>query len=144
MKALPIRKVPGEKAQKYLELSDTYEPAASRDQVPVVWDHAEGVWITDVDGNRYLDFTSGVLVTNLGHTHPVLVEAIREQAGRLMNCYSFPTPERVSLAQRLVESLPTNLDRVFLLSPGSEATEAAMRLPTPYHGNHAILALHGA
>ncbi len=144
MKALPIRKVPGEKAQKYLELSGTYEPAASRDQVPVVWDHAEGVWITDVDGNRYLDFTSGVLVTNLGHTHPVLVEAIREQAGRLMNCYSFPTPERVSLAQRLVESLPTNLDRVFLLSTGSEATEAAMRIARRYTGKHEILAFYGA
>lgn len=144
MKALPMREVPGEHSREYLDLSGQYEPTASRDQVPLVWEHAEGVWVTDVDGNRYLDFTSGVLVTNLGHTHPALVEAVRAQAGRLMNCYSFPTPERVNLAQRLVESLPANLNRAFLLSTGSDATEAAMRIARRYTGKYEILAFYGA
>ena len=144
MEALPLRKVPGERAQKFLDLSQSYEPAASQDQLPVVWDHAEGVWVTDVDGNRYLDFTSGVLVTNLGHSHPKLVEAVQKQAERLMNCYSFPTPERVTLAQKLVETLPPNLDRAFLLSTGAEATEAAIRIAKRYTGKFEILSFFGA
>ncbi|MCC6397634.1 MAG: aspartate aminotransferase family protein [Bacteroidetes bacterium] len=114
------------------------------DQVPVVWDHAEDVWIYDVDGNKYLDFTSGVLVTNVGHSHPRHVDAIRRQAGRLMNCYSFPTPERVELSERLVGKLPQNLDRVFLLTTGAEATEAAIRIVKRYAGKHEILAFFGA
>jgi 4-aminobutyrate aminotransferase len=144
MERLPVRDVPGKKTKHYLKQSDRYEPAASQDQVPVVWDHAEGVWITDVDGNRYLDFTSGVLVTNLGHSHPELVEAVQKQASRLMNCYSFPTPERVILAQKLVETLPPNLDRAFLLTTGAEATEAAIRIAKRYTGKFEILAFFGA
>jgi 4-aminobutyrate aminotransferase len=144
MNPLPLRKVPGAKSQKYLKFSGAYEPSASLDQVPLVWDHAERVWVTDVDGNRYLDFTSGVLVTNLGHSHPALVKAVQEQAERLMNCYSFPTVERVTLAKGLVESLPPNLDRVFLLSTGAEATEAATRIAKRYTGKHEVLAFYGA
>ncbi len=99
------RKIPGPKSARYIRISQKYEPSCIADQVPVVWDHGQGVWVTDVDGNKYLDFTSGVLVTNLGHSHPAHVEAIQNQAERLMNCYSFPTPERVTLAQRLLETL---------------------------------------
>jgi 4-aminobutyrate aminotransferase-like enzyme len=102
------------------------------------------VWVTDVDGNRYIDFTSGVLVTNVGHSHPAHVEAIQKQAGRLMNCYSFPTPERVTLAKRLLETLPDNLNRVFLLTTGSEATEAAIRVAKRHTGRFEILSFYGA
>ena len=144
MDPLPLRKVPGEKSQEYLQLSGTYEPSASLDQVPLVWDHGERVWVTDVDGNRYLDFTSGVLVTNLGHSHSTLVKAVQMQAERLMNCYSFPTIERVTLAQRLVKTMPSNLDRVFLLSTGAEATEAAVRIARRYTDKHEVLAFYGA
>ena len=106
------------------------------DQVPIVWDHAEDVWVYDVDGNRYLDFTSGVLVANVGHSHQHHVEAIRRQAGRLMNCYSFPTPERIQLSARLTKILPENLNRIFLLTTGAEATEAAIRIAKRYSGRH--------
>jgi 4-aminobutyrate aminotransferase-like enzyme len=102
------------------------------------------VWVTDVDGNEYIDFTSGVLVTNVGHCHPDQVAAIQRQATRLMNCYSFPTPERITLAQRLAERLPSNLDRVFILSTGAEATEAAIRIAKRYTGKFEILAFYGA
>ncbi len=114
MNRLPKREVPGPKSKALLELSRTVEPPCAADQVPVVWDHAERVWVTDVDGNRYIDFTSGVLVTNVGHTHPGLVQAIQKQASRLMNCYSFPTPERVTAAARLLKTLPPNLDKAVL------------------------------
>lgn len=136
--------IPGPESARLLALSRKYEPPSMGDQVPVVWDHAEGVWAYDVDGNKYLDFTSGVLVTNIGHSHPKHVEAIRRQAGKLMNCYSFPTPERIELSKRLLEVLPENLDRVFLLTTGAEATEAAIRIAKRYSGKHEILAFSGA
>jgi len=144
MKTLPKREIPGPKSRELLELSRIYEPPCAADQVPVVWDHADRVWVTDVDGNRYIDFTSGVLVTNVGHAHPGLVRAIQKQASRLMNCYSFPTPERVTAAARLVKTFPPNLDKVFFLSTGSEATEAAMRVARRSTGKQEILAFYGA
>ncbi|GMR09851.1 MAG: 4-aminobutyrate--2-oxoglutarate transaminase [Anaerolineae bacterium] len=143
MKLPPKRQVPGPKSAELLQISRGCEPPCVSDQVPVVWDHAERVWVTDVDGNEYLDFTSGVLVTNIGHSHPSHVAAIRHQAGRLMNCYSFPTPERVTLSRNLLGTLPSNLDRVFLLTTGSEATEAALRVARRYTKKFEVLAFHG-
>lgn len=144
MKMLPKRQVPGPKSSELLELSRAYEPPCAADQVPIVWDYADRVWVTDVDGNRYIDFTSGVLVTNVGHNHPELVRAVQGQASRLMNCYSFPTPERVTAAARLVKTFPPNLNKVFFLSTGSEATEAAMRVARRYTGRQEIVAFYGA
>ena len=136
-------KIPGPKSKELLKISKDYEPPCMADQVPVVWDHGEGIWITDVDGYTYLDFTSGVLVTNIGHSHPHHVNTIQKQAQRLMNCYSFPTPERVSLSKRLVDLLPANLDSVFLLTTGAEATESALRIAKRYTGKHEILSFYG-
>ncbi len=140
---LEKRNIPGPKSEELLQISRTYEPPCMADQVPVVWDHAEGVWVWDVDGNKYIDFTSGVLVTNIGHSHPHHVKAIQKQAMRLMNCYSFPTPERVTLSQRLVEIFPSNIDKVFLLTTGAEATEAALRIAKRYTGKHEALSFYG-
>lgn len=140
---LEKRKIPGPGSSELLQVSREYEPPCMADQVPVVWDHGEGVWVWDVDGNRFLDFTSGVLVTNLGHSHPRHVERIREQAGRLMNCYSFPTPERVTLSKRLTDLLPDNIDQTFLLTTGAEATEAALRIAKRFTGKHEVLSFYG-
>jgi 4-aminobutyrate aminotransferase len=143
MRTLKKRDIPGPKSSELLEISNQYEPPCMADQVPVVWDHGEGVWVTDVDGYEYLDFTSGVLVTNLGHSHPHHVEAIQKQAARLMNCYSFPTPERVTLSKRLTDLLPDNIDQTFLLTTGAEATEAALRIAKRHTGKHEILSFYG-
>jgi len=143
MKELKVREIPGPKSSELLKVSRAYEPPCMADQLPVVWDHGEGVWVTDVDGYEYLDFTSGVLVTNLGHSHERHVRAIQDQAGRLMNCYSFPTPERVELSRRLVDIMPSNLDKAFLLTTGAETTEAAIRIAKRYTGKHEILSFYG-
>lgn len=140
---LTKRNIPGPKSAELLKISEKYEPPCMADQLPVVWDHGEGVWVTDVDGYKYIDFTSGVLVTNLGHSHPHHVEAIQKQAERLMNCYSFPTPERVNLSQRIIDLFPSNLDKIFLLTTGAEATEAALRIARRYTGKHEILSFYG-
>lgn len=138
------RKIPGDKSAKMIEDSMKYEPSSMADQVPVVWDKAEGVWVYDVDGNQYIDFTSGVLVTNVGHSHPHHIKAVQDQAARLMNCYSFPTPERINLAQQLVNILPDNIDKIFLLTTGSEAVEAALRIAKRFTKKHEVLAFYGA
>ncbi len=142
-KELKKRTIPGPGSAELIKISGQHEPPCMADQLPVVWDHGEGVWVTDVDGNQYIDFTSGVLVTNLGHSHPHHVEAIQKQAERLMNCYSFPTPERVKLSQRIISLFPSNLDKIFLLTTGAEATEAALRIARRYTGKHEILSFYG-
>jgi 4-aminobutyrate aminotransferase/(S)-3-amino-2-methylpropionate transaminase len=136
--------IPGPKSREYLEISRQYEPRSMSEQVPVVWDHANGALVTDVDGNVFIDFTSGVLVTNIGHSHPEHVAAIQEQAGALMNSYDFVTPWRAKLAQKLVEITPPSLDRAFILTTGSEATEAAIKMSRNATGRHEIIAFHGA
>ncbi len=137
------RTIPGQKSAELIQRSRSCEPPCMADQLPVVWDHGEGVWVWDVDGNKYIDVTSGVLVTNIGHSHPHHIKAIQKQAERLMNCYSFPTPERVTLAERLVKFLPHNLDKVFLLTTGAEATEAALRIAKRFTGKHEVLSFYG-
>src|SRR5258708_35632648 len=136
--------IPGPKSREYLALSQQYEPRSMSEQVPIVWDHAKGVLVTDVDGNVFIDFTSGVLVTNIGHSHPDHVAAIQEQAGQLMNSYDFVTPWRARLAQKLVEITPPSLDRAFILTTGSEATEAAIKMAPLPNGAPAVISFHCA
>jgi len=135
---------PGPKAQSILSDSRNYEPHSMSDQVPVVWKKATGVYVEDVDGNVFLDFTSGVLVANAGHSHPRIVEALREQADKVVNCYDFPNEYRSSLAKKLIEITPPNLEKAFLLSTGSEATEAAMKMARKYTGKKEIISFTGA
>jgi 4-aminobutyrate aminotransferase len=129
--------------QKYLALSELYEPACMNWQAPVVWDHARGAEVWDVDGRHYLDWTSGVLVTNVGHAHPRLAEAVAHQAGRLLNTFDFPTPERLELARKVVESAPAHLDKVFFVTTGAEAVDAAMRMARRFTGKFEFLAFWG-
>ncbi len=135
--------LPGPNSKKFIEKSQIYEPGGTSQHAPIVWDSANGVLIKDVDGNTYIDFTSGVLVTNVGHCHPKLVDAVQKAAAKLMNCYNFPTPERVTLAQRLVEITPENLDVAFMVTTGSDATEAAIRAAKRYTGCYEILSFYG-
>ena len=135
--------LPGPKSKELLATWQQYEAQCTGYQAQLVWDHAEGALVTDVDGNKYLDWTSGVLVTNVGHSHPKHVEAVCRQAGRLMNNYDFPTPERVRFAKRMVETTPPNLDRAFFLTTGSEACEAAVRVAKRYTGKFEIVSFTG-
>lgn len=136
-------KIPGPKSTEYLKISDKFEPKCMTQQFPLVWEKAEGVAVTDVDGNTFIDMTSGVLVTNVGHSHPYHVEAIKEQVGKLMNCYDFPTPQRVEFSKRLVSKTPENLNKAFLLTTGSEATESAMRIAKRYTDKFEIVSFYG-
>jgi len=136
--------VPGPNSLKYKALSEKYESKCLNQQAPIVWDHAQGVKVWDVDGNCFIDWTSGVLVTNVGHSHPKLADAIAKQANRLLNCYDFPTIERVTLAERMVKLAPENLNNAFFATVGSEAVDAAIRVAKRFTGNYEIVAFYGA
>jgi len=138
------RLAPGPHARELLALSQQYEVQCATPQVPLVWDHAQGARIWDVDGNEYIDFTSGVLVVNTGHSHPDHVAAVQQQAGRLMNCYDFPNEPRIRLAKKLVDMTLPNLTKAFITNSGSEAIEIAVKIAKRYTGRFEILSFHGA
>ena len=96
-------------------------------RLPVAFTHGQGAYIYDTAGNRYLDALAGIAVSTLGHNHPVLVNAIAEQAGRVLhtsNLYGIAVQE--ALADRLAEI--SGLDEVFFANSGCEANEAAIKL----------------
>jgi len=95
---------------------------------PVCWSKGHGVTLEDVDGNRYLDFSSGIYVTTLGHCHPKVSEAVAYWAKRLMNCHDFTTPVKAALVEKLADVLPGDLTGMQLYDSGTVAVEAAMRI----------------
>jgi acetylornithine/N-succinyldiaminopimelate aminotransferase len=87
----------------------------------------EGSWLFDEAGNRYLDFIGGIATSSLGHGHPALVGAIREQAGKLIHCSNlYEVPLQAEVAEMLTEA--TDFDRVFFCNSGTESVEAAIKL----------------
>lgn len=112
-----------------LEKLAKYEPLAMQGQPPVVWDRAVGFQVFDAWGNRWIDWSSGVLITNAGHGHPKVIRAIQEAAANeLLTTYCFPSELRAQLVERLSGLLPEQLKKVFLLTTGSEAVECAIKL----------------
>ena len=112
-----------------LETLRNIEPISMRGQPPVVWDRAEDFQVHDAHGNMWLDFSCGVLVTNAGHGTKAIRDAIRDQVDSgLIHNYCFPSEERAELVTLLQEIAPEGLDKVFLLTTGSEATECAIKL----------------
>ncbi len=96
-------------------------------QFPVVFDRGEGALMWDVDGNSYIDFSSGIYCNSTGHCHPKVVEKTREWVGRLMNCHDFNTPIKTLFLEKLSEFLPGDLNGIQLFCGGSESVEAALR-----------------
>jgi len=121
--------IPNPATIRQLEKLRDAEPLSMRGQPPVIWDRAEGVNVYDAYGNVWLDFSSGVLVTNAGHGHKRIADAIVRQASKpLLTTYCFPNQPRIDLVQKLASLAPPPLKRVFLLSTGSETTECALKL----------------
>jgi 4-aminobutyrate aminotransferase/diaminobutyrate-pyruvate transaminase/4-aminobutyrate aminotransferase/(S)-3-amino-2-methylpropionate transaminase len=105
------------------------EPVAMQGQPPVVWDRAEGFQVYDAWGNCWVDWSSGVLITNAGHCHPRVKAAIDAQVEhRLLTTYCFANEPRLRLVEKLIEVLPKPLKKVFLLTTGSETVECAIKL----------------
>lgn len=106
-----------------------FEPRSMSGQPPIVWERAEGFHVYDRYGNKWLDWSSGVLVTNAGHSHPEVRAAVIDQAeSGLLHSYCFPNEERAELVELLTGLAPEGLDKCFLLTTGSETTECALKL----------------
>ena len=100
-------------------------------RLPVTFSHGEGVYLFDTEGRRYLDALSGISVTNLGHAHPAVTEAIQQQAGRLLhtsNLYHIAAQEALADALTSVSGMET----AFFCNSGAEANEAAIKLARLY------------
>ncbi len=105
------------------------EPLAMRGQPPILWDRAEGFQVFDGFGNRWVDWSSGVLIANVGHARAEVCDAVRAQLDKpLLTSYCFPSHERAHLVERIGGLLPAPLEKVFLLTTGSEAVECAIKL----------------
>lgn len=125
---------PGPKAREVMREDDRYIATTTKTS-PVVAAHAEGGKVTDVDGNTFLDFTSGVSVMNVGHSDPRIIKAVREQAGKLFHFAGtdFYYQAQVDLARKLSEVTPGSWDKkVFFSNSGTEAVEAALKLTRWY------------
>ena len=116
---------------------------------PIPVDRAEGVYFWDTDGKRYLDFSSQLMNTNIGHQNHKVVKAIQDQAAKL--CFVHPgntTEVRGLLGKKLAEVTPGNLKKTFFTLGGAEANENAIKIARFYTGRHKILAryrsYHGA
>ena len=129
--------LPVEESLPVLEMLRTNEPFSMRGQPPVVWDRAEKVSVYDAYGNRWLDWSSGVLVTNAGHGRKSIRDAIIAETERgLLHTYCFSSVARAKLAAKLVEITPAPLTRAFILTTGSEATECAIKLAKSWGMKH--------
>lgn len=125
--------IPVRASQGTIEALRKYEPLSMSGQPLVVWNRAEGVHVFDEYGNKWLDFSSGVLVANAGHARDEAKAAMTEVAGRLHHSYCFPNKERAELVEYLVETCaPDYMDKVFLLTTGSEAIECAIKIARAY------------
>jgi len=113
---------------------------------PVVFESGHGVTLTDVDGNVYIDFSSGIYVTGLGHCHPKVSEAVQKAAGQLMNCHDFTTPIKMELLEKLAEIVPgegvKKLSGMQLYDSGTTAVEAGLRLMRAATGKFEFISFH--
>ena len=124
-----VTEVPVPASLPTLEKLHRFEPVAMRGQPPIVWDRAEGFQVWDAYGNRWIDWSSGVLIANAGHGRKEVIEAICAQAqSHLLTNYCFPSEIRSRLVERLAGLLPEPLKKVFLLTTGSETVEAVIKL----------------
>ncbi|MDS1029346.1 acetylornithine transaminase [Bacillota bacterium LX-D] len=120
--------------QSILELGQKYV-MNTYGRLPFALVEGKGTKVWDADGKEYIDFVAGLAVNALGHCHPVVTEAIREQAGKLVHCSNLYWIEpQVQLAQLLVEN--SCLDKVFFANSGAEANEAAIKLARKFAKLH--------
>jgi len=139
--------LPGPEARKVLERDQRFISQSYTRVYPLVVKKAQGVWVEDADGNRFLDFNAGIAVCNTGHCHPKVVEAIQRQAAQLihMSGTDFYYDAQSTLAAKLAEITPGSIEkRVFFGNSGAEAIEAALKLARYHTRRPLIIAFLGA
>ena len=108
---------------------------------------AKGIYLNDINGKQYVDLISGISVSNIGHCHPEVVEAIKKQAETYMHFMvygEYVQSPQVQLAKALSEVLPENLDTVYFVNSGAEATEGALKLAKRFTGRSELISFKNA
>lgn len=139
--------LPGDRAEAIIQRDRTVMSPSLPRSYPLVIDHASGAEVWDVDGNRYLDFMTGIAVASTGHSHPEVVAAIKEQAEKFLHiCLAdFHYEVAVQLAEKLDEIAPyEEAAQVFFTNSGAEAVEAAIKLARYATGRRQFIAFQGA
>jgi len=147
-----ITALPGPRAQELIDRDRAVTSPSYTRGYPLVAARGEGCTIEDVDGNLFLDMTAGIAVTATGHAHPLVVQAIQQQASQLihMSGTDFYYPPMVELAEMLAERTPFpqttqgSRARVFFTNSGAESTEGAIKLARYYTGRSRLIAFLGA
>ena len=139
--------LPGPNAKRVLAGDERYISPSYTRSYPLVAKEGRGLVVTDVDGNEFFDFSSGIAVTSTGHCHPDVVAAIQKQAGELihMSGTDFYYESLVTLAERLSRIAPMpGPHRVYYGNSGAEAIEAALKVARYHTGRQQIIAFYGA
>jgi 4-aminobutyrate aminotransferase len=139
--------LPGPKAAEVLKKDKTYISPSYTRSYPLVVDRGEGVYIWDIDGNKFIDVNAGIAVCSTGHSHPKVVEAIINQTKKFihMSGTDFYYEPEVLLAERLSELAPGRRPKkTFLSNSGTEAVECAMKLARYHTGRQKFMAFLGA
>ncbi|HMR64865.1 MAG TPA: aspartate aminotransferase family protein [Anaerolineae bacterium] len=112
---------------------------------PLPLDHGDGMYVWDVENNKYLDFFGGILTTSVGHNHPKVVERVQAQVGKLIHSSTlYPNENHVNLAEKIAQIAPGQLQTSYFTNSGTEADETAVILAKVYTGAQEIIALrHG-
>lgn len=142
-----ITTLPGPKAQAYLSKNAAVVSPSLPHAYPLVIKQAQGCVVEDLDGNTFLDFAAGIAVCSTGHCHPQVVQAIQEQAGKLIHICGadFYDPNYINLCGRLADLAPGDEPKkVFLGNSGAEAVEAALKLSRYHTGRSQVIAFFGA
>lgn len=112
---------------------DQTETRSMHGQLPIVWDHAKDYSVYDSTGNRWIDFTSGIFVANVGHANERIISALKEALDQeLLHSYNYPTEIRAKYLDTLISATPNSLEKAYLTSSGTEATEAALKIMRLY------------
>ena len=139
-----IVKPPGPGSQQVMERDKELVMRVMYNYLPVAFKRGEGSILEDVDGNRYIDFNAGIASMALGHSHPEIVEAIREQAATLIHNsrHTGYLEPYLEVAEKLRRILPGELSsgRVLLVNSGTEAVEAALKLARYASGKPGMIA----
>jgi 4-aminobutyrate aminotransferase-like enzyme len=141
--------IPGPRSRELLQAlrhRESRNVTAVSEDFPVVWERGEGAFVTDSDGNRYVDLTAAFGVANVGHANPRVARAIADQAAALPHAMGdvHPSSTRIAFLERLATIVPEALQRTFLASTGSEAIEAAMKTAVMATGRSTFAAFRGA
>ncbi len=134
-----------DKNKEWLERSAKHVSSTNARAFDLVASHGKGSYVWDVNGERYLDFTSGIAVNNVGHCHPKVTAAAKEQMDKLIHCSMVMTHEPlIKLAEKIAEIAPGNLDTVFLNNSGGEAIDAAIKMARYVTGRSNVISFAGA